>query len=155
MNIFQQVVRNLHGYNATKMSSFATEDGLAWSGQINKGKSPVLIAHNEGVGGPTSCTALNNQLFLEFKTLALSLYDFEPVESLAEKIADETQNLRKIQRLCKKNVLFQIVGDEEGAYRIHKSPPVEKTYQALRTHFKEKLVCIFNEELLKPEYISL
>jgi len=152
MNMIQKIFKNLHGYNATKMSSFPTDDGLAWSAQINKGKTPVLIATNEGIGGPTSCTVINNQLFLEFKKIAVSLKNFEPIESLAETIADETQNLKRIQRACKKSVVFQVTDDEEGEYRVYKVAPEEKAYQALRNHFKEKLVCIFNEELLKPEY---
>lgn len=148
-NLLESLIQNLHGYKAQNLTSFPTDDGIAWSAEIVKDGIKVLYAYNRGDGGETSYNVLNPALFKQFEALAKDLYEIESVGQLSGLIADSTENFDRIKQQCINQTLIEVKGDQSGEYRIVPRKLNDSVRVKIRSLYGQDLICIINDQLVE------
>lgn len=113
-----------------KVAEFMSEETLCFSCTVYVNGKKALKAENQGHGGNTNITALDNESFNLINAYAKSLppyvcddftleYD---LEILIDELVNKENENKKLKKWCKKQTVFTIPESKKGEYMIVKSP---------------------------------
>ena len=146
---------NHKGYSIKGFKSCTSTDGEAFSLTLLKNGKKIGTVHNSGTGAPNHYD-LDCGEMAELKTAARSVLDegFEVEDVFIENLINDWDNDKRFRRLCKKSIIYRIMGDKAGQYRQWVTIFSSDKALEIRNHFKAKNVEveeILNEKLDKTE----
>jgi hypothetical protein len=135
---------------AIKTNRALSEETLYFSAKLFvDGKLAATVA-NRGTGGCNTYSwvsketearvnAWANQQDLEFK--------FECLDQIIDKLLSSAEVAARLRRLCRKETLFRLRNDKQGAWRVVKKPYDDTLRLKIEEHAKGTLECIANVDI--------
>ena len=143
-----------------KINKRLSEETTCFSATLYVEGKKVAEVTNRGCGGNNDYHVIDKQLFDKFKEFLKTLPDVEtvwsptPIKMDVDLYVDFLMNKMEVEKLCKKGLVFRLVGDEQGVYRTLTGPISDEGRQWLRNKFGEQLAEIVNDRAIGDHVTS-
>lgn len=133
-----------------KVNQVMSEETLCFSASIYLDGKRVGVVSNRGHGGPNEYQWSNAEAGRQIEAWAETVetdYDFEKLDQIVDGLLEKAEEEKQLRRWCKKETLFSVEGDDNGAFRTIKAPFNAEVKAHLVKKYGDKLVRIVNETL--------
>lgn len=135
-----------------KVCRFASQETTCYEAKLFIDGKFAAHCSNAGRGGPDNIRFKDRELearFLEFAK-AKTGADFEPGAQIIAFLIDEAEERKQFKRWCKKAIVFRLVGDAEGKWRMGAVKYTPESAKGLREYLArtgKALECVLNEKI--------
>jgi hypothetical protein len=143
-----------------KLAEFSSQETACFQATLYINGKKAAIVSNDGQGGCNRYDFNDRQLQCQFHAYCKTLPPLPPDPSLGitssmemnadllvESLMNEFLIHKKLTRVCKKETLFRLEGDPEGAYRSVQAPFSQKVKSFLSQKYGASVIEIANERI--------